>query len=221
MVESFPKVFKGFVLNMKVWVISGVAIFVVALILAVLRSMKGPIATPFRWFAIVYIDGLRGIPALLLVYLFGFGIPTLQLPGVPNSALFWGSVALIATYSAYTAEVYRSGMDAVHNSQRAAAQALGLTDWQAMRYAILPQAIRNVAPAMLNLLVALQKDVALLSIVGVREAVREADIFKARTFNYSSFIVAALLFLIASVPLARFTDWFAARDASRRLQAQP
>ena len=150
--------------------------------------------------------------------LLGFGLPALQLPGFPKSALFWGSVALIASYSAYTAEVYRAGMNSVHDGQRAAAKALGLNQFQTMRFAVIPQAIRNVLPALLNGAVSLQKDVALLSVIGIRDAVREAQIIKDRTFNYSSFIVAAVLFLIASVPLARFTDWYAARDAERRLQ---
>jgi polar amino acid transport system permease protein len=218
MQESFPAVLRGFWLNIKVWVIAQVVILVVALILAVVRSLHGPIATPFRIAAVVYIDFMRGVPALLLILLFGFGVPALQLPGLPRGALFWGSVAMIAGYSAYTAEVYRSGMEAVHDSQRAAARALGLSQWQTLRYAIIPQAIRNVLPALLNGAVSLQKDVALLSVIGVRDAVREAQIYTARTFNYSSLIAAAVLFLIASVPLARFTDWYARRDQERRLQ---
>jgi len=216
--ESFPAVLRGFWLNLKVWVIAQVIILVVALILAVVRSLHGPLATPFRIASIVYIDFMRGVPALLLILLFGFGVPALQLPGLPRGALFWGTVAMIAGYAAYTAEVYRSGMEAVHDSQRAAARALGLSQWQTLRYAIIPQAVRNVLPALLNGAVSLQKDVALLSVIGVRDAVREAQIYTARTFNYSSLIAAALLFLIASVPLARFTDWYARRDQERRLQ---
>ncbi len=216
--ESFPDVLTGFWLNMKVWVVAEFFILIVSLVLALMRSFTGPVAAPFRFFAVAYIDLLRGVPALLLILLLGFGVPALQLPGLPSGALFWGSVALIAGYSAYTAEVYRAGMEAVHDGQRAAARALGLSQWQTMRYAIVPQAIRNVMPALLNGAVSLQKDVALLSILGVREAVREAQIYTARTFNYSSFIAAALLFLIASVPLARFTDWYARRDQERRLQ---
>lgn len=216
--ESFPSVLRGFWLNLQVWVIAEVFILVLALVLAVMRSLSGPIAAPFRIFAVAYIDLLRGVPALLLILLFGFGVPALQLPGLPRGALFWGSVAMIAGYSAYTAEVYRSGMEAVHDGQRAAARALGLSQWQTLRYAIIPQAVRNVLPALLNGAVSLQKDVALLSVIGVRDAVREAQIYTARTFNYSSLIAAAILFLIASVPLARFTDWYARRDQERRLQ---
>lgn len=216
--ESFPDVLGGFWLNMRIFLISQFFILFVSLVLAVMRSIRGPVAAPFRFAAVFYIDTLRGIPALLLILLFGFGIPALQIPGFPKSATFWGTMAMIAGYSAYTAEVYRAGMEAVHDSQRAAARALGLTQWQTLRYAIIPQAIRNVLPALLNGAVSLQKDVALLSVIGVREAVREAQIFTARTFNYSSLIGAAVLFLIASVPLARFTDWYARRDQERRLQ---
>ncbi|MGF1667114.1 MAG: amino acid ABC transporter permease [Acidimicrobiia bacterium] len=216
--ESFPSVLSGFWLNMRIFLVAQVFILVVSLVLAVMRSIRGPVAAPFRFIAVLYIDTLRGIPALLLILLFGFGVPALQLPGLPSSATFWGTVAMIAGYSAYTAEVYRAGMEAVHDSQRAAARALGLTQWQTLRHAIIPQAIRNVLPALLNGAVSLQKDVALLSVIGVREAVRAAQIYTARTFNYSSLIGAALLFLIASVPLARFTDWYARRDQERRLQ---
>jgi polar amino acid transport system permease protein len=215
---SFPDVLRGFWLNMRIWLIAQVFIVVVALVLAVMRVLHGPLAAPFRVFAIVYIDALRGVPALLLILLFGFGVPALQLPGLPTGALFWGSVAMVAGYAAYTAEVFRSGMDAVHESQRMAARALGLSQWQTLRHAVLPQAVRNVLPALLNGSVSLQKDVALLSVIGVRDAVREAQIYTARTYNYSSLIGAAVLFLLASVPLARFTDWYATRDRKRRTQ---
>jgi polar amino acid transport system permease protein len=216
--ESFPAVLRGFWLNVRIWVIAEIFILGLSLVLALMRSFTGPIAAPFRFFAIACIDLLRGIPALLLILLLGFGVPALQLPGLPRGALFWGTVAMILGYSAYTAEVYRSGMEAVHDGQRAAARALGLSQWQTMRYAIVPQAVRNVLPALLNGAVSLQKDVALLSVIGVREAVREAQIYTARTFNYSSLIAAAVLFLIASVPLARLTDRYARRDQERRLQ---
>lgn len=218
MVESWPRVLRGFWLNMRIWVIAEIVILVFSLLLATCRSFSGPLAAPFRFLTILYIDILRGMPGLLLMLLLGFGVPALQLNGLPQSSTFWGSVALIASYAAYTAEVYRSGIEAVHDGQRAAAKALGLNQWQTMRYAIIPQAIRNVSPALLNGAVSLQKDVALLSVLGVRDAVREAQIFTARTFNYSSLIVAAGLFLVASIPLARFADWYTRRDQNRRLQ---
>lgn len=216
--EAFPNVLRGFGINMMVWVVALVAIGIWALVIAVFRSLTGPVLTPLKVFAILYIDLLRGIPSLLLVLLFGFGVPALQIPGLPRSSLFWGSVAMILGYSAYAAEVYRSGMEAVHDGQRAAAKALGLSQWQTLYYAIIPQAIRNVLPALLNLAVALQKDVALLSVIGVRDAVREAQIYTARTFNYSSLIAAAILFLIATIPMARITDYVARKDQERRLQ---
>jgi polar amino acid transport system permease protein len=218
MLEALPQVWAGFLVNMRVWAISLVFIAVLGLLVAIMRSLSGPWAAPLRVFAIVYIDLLRGMPSLLLVLLFGFGVPALQLPGLPTSRLFWGTVALVLGYTAYTSEVYRSGMEAVHDGQKAAAKALGLTQWQTLRYAIIPQAIRNVVPALLNLMVALQKDVALLSVIGVREAVREAQIYTSRTFNFSSMVTATLLFLLATIPLARFTDAVARRDQERRLQ---
>jgi polar amino acid transport system permease protein len=217
-IEVFPDVLSGFGINMTVWAISLVVIAIWALVLAVFRSLTGPWFAPLRVFAVVYIDLLRGLPSLLLVLLFGFGIPALQIPGLPRSSLFWGAFAMIMSYSAYAAEVYRSGMDAVHDGQRAAAKALGLSQWQTLRYSILPQAVRNVIPSLLNLAVALQKDVALLSVLGVRDAVREAQIFTARTFNYSSLIAAAALFLAATIPMARLTDYVTRKDRERRLQ---
>jgi polar amino acid transport system permease protein len=218
MLDSLPQVWAGFLVNLRIWAISLVFIAVLGLAIAIMRSLKGPWAAPLRVFAVIYIDLLRGMPSLLLVLLFGFGVPALQLPGLPTSRLFWGTVALVLGYAAYTSEVYRSGMEAVHDGQRAAAKALGLTEWQILRHAVIPQAIRNVVPALLNLMVALQKDVALLSVIGVREAVREAQIYTSRTFNFSSMVTATLLFLLATIPLARFTDHVARRDQERRLQ---
>ena len=217
-IAAFPSVGRGFLVSLQIWIISLVCIGIWALVLAIFRAMNGPWFAPLRVFAIVYVDLFRGLPALLLVLLFGFGIPALNLPGLPTSGLFWGGVALILSYSAYASEVYRSGIEAVHEGQSMAAKALGLGQWQTLRYAILPQALRNVVPSMLNLVVALQKDVALLSVIGVRDAVREAQIYTARTFNYSSLICAAILFLLATIPLARLTDHLQRRDRQRRLQ---
>ena len=219
MIEVFPEVLSGFAINMSVWAVALVVIGIWALLLAILRSLRGPWFTPLRVFVVVYIDLFRGLPSLLLVLLFGFGVPALQIPGLPRSSLFWGATAMILSYSAYAAEVYRSGIDAVHDGQRAAAKALGLSQFQTLRYSILPQAVRNVLPSLLNLAVALQKDVALLSVLGVRDAVREAQIYTARTFNYSSLVAAALLFLLATIPMARFTDYVTRKDRERRLQS--
>ncbi|MEL7155503.1 MAG: amino acid ABC transporter permease [Actinomycetota bacterium] len=216
---SAPNVVRGFWLNLRVFAAAMVTIPIVAMVLAIVRSLRGPAFFPVRLLAVVYIDLFRGIPAILLVTVLGFGVPALQIPGLPNSGLFWGTAALTLSYAAYTAEIYRSGIDAVPESQRSSARALGLTQFQALRYAILPQAIRNVIPALMNLVVALQKDVALVSVLGIRDAAHEADIYKARTFNYTGFVVATLLFLAISVPLTRFVDWYAARDRARRAQS--
>jgi polar amino acid transport system permease protein len=215
---SRPEVVSGFWVNMKLFAIAQVLILAFALLVAVIRSLRGAVFFPLRLLAVIYIDLFRGIPLYLVIVLLGFGVPALQLEHVPSEPEFWATVALVLSYSAYTAEVYRSGIDSVHESQRSAARALGLTQWQAMRYAVLPQAVRNVIPALLNGLVSLQKDVALVSVIGIREAVREAEIYTSRTFNYTSYVVATLLFLLASIPIARFTDWYTARDRRRRLQ---
>lgn len=217
--ESWPDVLGGFWLDIKMFIVAEVLILAFGLLVAVVRSLRGPAFFPLRALAVIYIDLFRGIPILLILFLLGFGVPALQLPGVPKDPLFWGVASLVLSYAAYTAEVYRAGIDSVHESQRAAARSLGLTQWQTLRYAIVPQAVRNVIPALLNGLVSLQKDVALVSVLGVREAVREAEIYKSRTFNYTSFIAATVLFLLASIPLARLTDWYTRREKARRSQA--
>jgi polar amino acid transport system permease protein len=218
MIAAFPRVWQGFWINVQVWLTVLACILAWALVLAVVRSLRAPWFAPFRLMVVLYIDIFRGVPVLLLVLLFGFGVPALNLPGLPNSGLFWGGVAMVLSYSAYVAEIYRSGIDAVHEGQRAAAKSLGLSEWQTMVHAILPQALRNVVPALMNIVVALQKDVALLSVIGVRDAVREAQIYTASTFNYSSLIVAAGLFLLATIPMARLADYLTRRDRARRLQ---
>lgn len=216
--SSFPDVFAGFLVNLELFAYSMLTIPLVALVIAVMRSLRGPAFAPIRLLAVAFTDFFRGIPLILLILLLGFGLPALQITGLPNSARFWGIAALTLSYSAYTAEIYRSGIDAVPESQRSSARALGLSQWQALRFAILPQAIRNVVPALMNTVVSLQKDVALLSILGIREAVREAQIYAGRTFNYTAYIVATVLFLLVSIPLTRFVDWYTTRD--RRLRSQ-
>jgi polar amino acid transport system permease protein len=218
MVAALPRVARGFLINLQVWLIVLACIAAWALVLAVVRSLRGPWFAPFRLLVVLYIDLFRGLPALLLVILFGFGIPALQIPGLPNSGLFWGAVAMVLSYSAYVCEIYRSGIDAVHEGQREAARSLGLSDAQTMIWCILPQGLRNVTPALMNIVVALQKDVAILSVIGVRDAVREAQIYTATTFNYSSLVAAAGLFLLATIPMARLADWVNRRDRARRLQ---
>lgn len=217
--EAAPDVIDGFWLNLELFAYSMLLIPVVALIVAVMRSLRGPAFFPIRLLAVIYTDIFRGIPLILLILLLGFGVPALDITGLPNAATFWGMMALTLSYSAYTAEIYRSGIDAVPESQRSSARALGLTQWQSLRFAILPQAIRNVVPALMNTVVSLQKDVALISVLGIREAVREAQIYTSRTFNYTSYVVATLLFLAISIPLTRFVDWYTARDRAARSQS--
>ncbi len=212
----FPKVLGGLWLDIKMFLFAEVVILAVALAIAIIRSLRGPAFFPLRALAIIFIDLVRGIPVILLILLLGFGIPALQLPGVPKGALFWGLTAIIISYSAYTAEVYRAGIESVHESQRMSARSLGLTQGQTLRYVLVPQAIRNVIPALLNGFVSLQKDVALVLILGIREAVREADIYAASTFNYTGYVAAALLFIAVSVPVARFTDWYTERDRQKK-----
>lgn len=214
--ESFPDVLSGFWLDIRMFAVAEVLILAFSLVLAMIRSLRGPAFFPLRAIVVAYIDLIRGIPMLLLILLLGFGIPALQLQGVPTSRTFWGVAALVISYSAYTAEVYRAGIESVHESQRMSARSIGLTQVQALRFVIVPQAIRNVIPALLNGFVSLQKDVALVFVLGVREGLREADIYNARTFNYTSYVVAAVLFLLISVPVARFTDWYTERDRRRK-----
>ena len=216
MTKMFPAIWQGFILDMKLFVIAQIAIFILSVVVAGVRALRGPVFFPLRAMAVLYIDLFRGIPLILAILLLGFGVPALQIPWLPNSELFWGVTTLVLSYSAYTAEVIRSGIESVPESQRLAARSIGLTQMQALRYAILPQALRNVVPALLNGVVSLQKDVALISVLGVREAVREAGLGAARTFNYSGYVVAAVLFLAVSVPLARFADYWASRTRAQR-----
>ncbi|HDK45912.1 MAG TPA: amino acid ABC transporter permease [Actinobacteria bacterium] len=214
--QVWPDVLAGFWLDVKMFLVAEVLILVISLIIAVTRSLQGPVFFPLRILAVGYTDLIRGIPLLLLLLLLGFGVPALGLHGVPSSPVFWAVASLVISYSAYTAEVYRAGIESVHPSQRAAARSLALSQGQAMRYVVLPQAVRNVIPPLLNGFVSLQKDVALVSILGAREAVREAQIYAALNFNNTGLVAAALLFLAVSVPLARFTDWYSDRDRRRR-----
>jgi polar amino acid transport system permease protein len=204
--ESFPDVLRGFWLDVKLFVVVEVVVLVAGLLVALVRTSRAPALFPLRLLGTVFVDLFRGIPTILLVYLVGFGIPALQLSGLPTDPVVLGGIALSLSYSAYVAEVYRAGIGSVHRGQRDAALAVGLTDSQAMRHVILPQAVRRVAPPLLNDFVALQKDVALISILGPQEAFRIAQIAQGVNFNYTPLIAAALLYLAVTVPLARVVD---------------
>jgi polar amino acid transport system permease protein len=217
--SSFPDIARAFVLNVKIFVVCEVCILILALVIAVLRSLPGPVFFPLRALAIVYCDLARGIPTILVIALLGFGAPALELTGVPRSRVFWAGLGLILVYSGYVAEVYRAGIESVHPSQEAAARSLGLSRFQALRRVILPQAIRRVIPPLLNDFIGLQKDTALVGTLGVVEAFNQSQIYSNATFTYGSYLAAATLFVAITIPLARFTDWLIARDRRRRQAA--
>jgi polar amino acid transport system permease protein len=200
----------------KLFVIVELAVLVLGLGLAMLRTSRAPAFFPLRLLTSLYVDVFRGIPTILLVYLVGFGIPALQLTGLPTDPVVLGGIALTLSYSAYVTEVYRAGIRSVHRGQRDAALAIGLTEGQAMRHVILPQAVRRVAPPLLNDFVALQKDVALISIIGPQEAFRIAQIAQGETFNYTPLIAAALLYLAVTVPMARLVERMGGPEGSVR-----
>jgi polar amino acid transport system permease protein len=216
--ESFPDILRAFKRNIFYFVTAEPVILVFALVLAVLRSSRGPVFFPLRLLATIYVDLFRGIPTVLVVYLLGFGMPALQIPGLPVSGWFWGWVALILSYSAYVAEVYRAGIESVHPSQTAAARALGLGRWRTLRYVVIPQAVRRVIPPLMNDFISLQKDTALIAFVSgfIPEAFLTAQIASAADFNFTPLVGAALCFLVVTIPMTRFTDWMLERQRRRR-----
>jgi len=215
--EGNPSVLGAFLLNVQIFMVSEIFILILALVIAVVRGIPGPVFFPFRLVAVAYTDLFRGVPLILVLYMTGFGVPGLDLGFIsylPDVA--YGVISLVLVYSAYVAEVYRAGIESVHESQNAAARSLGLTRWQSLRFVVLPQAIRRVIPPLLNDFIGLQKDTALVSVLGSIEAARAAQIYSASEFNYASYVVAAFLFVLITIPLARFTDRLIARDKRRR-----
>jgi polar amino acid transport system permease protein len=203
---SFPDVLRGFWLDVRLFCVVEIVVLVLGMGIALVRTSAAPPLAPLRLLATLWVDVLRGVPTILVVYLVGFGVPALELSGVPSSPIVLGGAALAASYSAYVAEVYRAGIDSVHPSQRAAALALGLTGRQALRFVVLPQAVRRVVPPLLNDFISLQKDVALVSILGPLEAFRVAQIAASSNFEYTPLVAAALLYLCVTIPLARVVD---------------
>jgi len=216
--DSIGPIAAGFWLNVRLLVVCAALIVVVGLGVAALRTLRGPVFAPLRLLAVAYTDIFRGLPLIVALYVIGFGVPGLRLQGVPTSPVVLGGAALVLTYSAYVAEVFRAGIETVHPSQRMAARSLGLTYGQSMRRIVLPQAVRRVTPPLLNDLVALQKDVGLISILGAVDAVRAAQIEVARTYDFTPYLVAGLMFIALAVPTVRLADWANAR-ATRRQQA--
>jgi polar amino acid transport system permease protein len=204
--DAFPDVLEGFWLDVKLFLVVEAAVLVLGLVVALARISRNPALFPLRLLAAVFVDVLRGVPTILVVYLIGFGVPALMLSGLPTDPVVLGGIALTLAYSAYVGEVYRAGIESVHPSQRSAALAVGLTEGQALRHVVLPQAVRRVAPPLLNDFISLQKDVALVSILGPLEAFRVAQIEAASNFVYTPLVAAALLYLCVTVPLARLLD---------------
>jgi polar amino acid transport system permease protein len=214
--SSFSQVLAGFWLDVRLFLVVEVVVLIAGLLIALCRTTRAPALFPLRLIAVVYVDVLRGVPTILVVYLIGFGVPALMLSGVPTGAVVLGGVALALCYSAYVSEVFRAGIESIHPSQAGAALALGLTQTQAVRHVVLPQAVRRVVPPLLNDFISLQKDVALISVLGPQEAFRVAQIFAASQFNYTPLIAAALLYLCVTIPLTRIFDRMQARSVRER-----
>ena len=214
---SLPKILRGFWVNVQIFLVAEFFVLIFGLLLAVMRSLPGPVFTPLRGFAIIYTDVFRGVPGILVIAILGLGLPGLGIEGMPSSEFFWGTLALVLIYSAYVSEVYRAGIDSVHPSQEAAARSLGLSRFSALRFVVIPQAIRRVIPPLLNDFIGLQKDTALVGLIGLVEAFKRSDIESAAAFNFTPYLITACLFLLLTIPLARFVDWLVARDRKRQL----
>ncbi|MFD3503164.1 amino acid ABC transporter permease [Streptomyces sp. NPDC058676] len=216
--EALPKILEGLWLNVRLLLICGAAVLVLGMLIAVARTLRGPVFFPLRVLAAAYTDFFRGLPLIINLMIVVLGVPALRLQGVTVDPVLLGGTALTLTYSAYVAEVFRAGIESVHPSQRAAARSLGLNNRQALRYVVLPQAVRRQVPPLLNDLVSLQKDTGLVSIGGAVDAVRAADIIVGRSLNYTPYIVAGLVFVALTIPMTRFTDWVTARMDRERAQ---
>jgi len=210
--ESLPLIVAAFWVNVRLFLIAEALILVLALVVAVARGLPGPAFFPVRLLATIYVDVFRALPGILVIFLFGLGIPALRIEGVPSDPFIWAVVALTLLYTAYVSEVYRAGIESVHPSQEAAARSLGLSQAQALRHVILPQAVRRVIPPLLNDFIGLQKDTALVSFVGVVEIFRQSQIRQAGAFNFTPYLATALVFLIVTIPLARSVDWLSRRQ---------
>ena len=215
--DKTSSVVAAFLVNVRMFVLAEVLVLIFALVLAVLRGMPGPVAFPFRLLAVGYIDLFRGIPLLLVLFIVAFGLPGLGLGAISTQSQFvYGVTSLVLVYSAYVAEVYRAGIESIHESQTAAARSLGLSRGQALRFVVLPQAVRTVIPPLLNDFIGLQKDTALVAAIGYVEVVRTGQAYGTTYFNFAGYTVAAVLFVLITIPLARLTDHLIARDRRRR-----
>ncbi|HEX8629190.1 MAG TPA: amino acid ABC transporter permease [Catenuloplanes sp.] len=213
--EALPQILTGLWLNVRLLVFCALGALTLGLLVALLRTLRGPVFFPVRALATGYTYTFRGLPLIIVLYLLTFGVPGLRLTGTP-SVLVLGGIALVVTYAGYLAEVFRAGIESIHPSQLAAARSLGLSYRQTMRHVVLPQAVRRVAPPLLNDTVALQKDVGLISLAGPVDAIRAAQIQTAQSFNYTPYVVAGVLFVLLAIPLIAVTDWVTVRSARRQ-----
>ena len=214
--DSLGKIVSKFGRDIFIFVVAEVFVLILALLVAIVRSLRAPVFTPLRILAAAYTDLFRAIPTILVIFLLGFGAPALQIKGVPHSDLFWAIAALILVYSAYVAEVYRAGIESVHPSQVASARALGLSRAKTLRFVVIPQAIRRVIPPLLNDFIGLQKDAALVAFLGYTEGLRQASIISAAEFDFTPYVALAVVYIFITIPEARFVDWLVARDQRRR-----
>jgi polar amino acid transport system permease protein len=218
--RATPQVWDGFQTNIKLMVIAELLVLVLALMVAIVRGLPGRWSLPFRGLAIAYTDFFRGTPLILVAYVTALGLPSLKIAVVSTQSLFvYGIVSLTIVYTAYVTEVYRAGIESVHPSQRMAARSLGLNYAQTMRHVILPQAIRRVVPPLLNDFIGLQKDTAIITVIGLTEALAQAGFYSNDFFSYAGYMVAAVFFVILTIPFARFTDTLI-KERERRERAQ-
>jgi polar amino acid transport system permease protein len=213
--ETFPALLRAFVKDIQIFLWCAPCILVLGMLLAICRNVRSPLLFPLRLFAAAYTDIFRGIPVILTILLIGFGIPGLGMDRPWNSPYLWGSVALILAYSSYVSEVFRAGIESIHESQRAGARSLGLSSSQTLRHIIIPQAIRRVIPPLMNDFVSLQKDVALISLIGPIEILRQAGIDKSKYANFTPYVGAAIIFLLLTIPETRFVDHLMSRERRR------
>jgi polar amino acid transport system permease protein len=217
--ESAGPVWEGFIINIELMLAAEAIVLVFALLIAVVRGLPGPAAFPLRMLAVANVDYFRGVPLILVVFIIGLGVPALGIDLLyTRNPFIYGLASLVLVYSAYVAEVYRAGIESVHSSQVAAARSLGLSHGHSLRYVVVPQAVRRVIPPLLNDFIGLQKDTALVSLIGVAESARQAQSYGAITFNFTGYTVAAIYFVLLTIPMARLTDYLVERDR-RRMRA--
>ena len=212
--SSFPAVLSGMWLNIRMLLIAATGVAIFATLLAAARTLGGPVFFPIRFLAAAYTDIFRGVPFIVVLYIIGFGIPALN-PSRRIDVTLLGTIALVITYTSYVSQVLRAGLESIHPSQRYAARSLGLTHGQTMRHIIVPQAVRKVTPALMNDFISMQKDVGLISVLGATDAIRAAQVQQATTYNFTSYVVAGLLFIVLSFPFIRLSDWYTARLRKR------